>query len=544
MLAQLGARMRSLLRGDQYWEQGPVKEVGAIQLLRRVRERWEFVHNTTAARRFDLRAVLQANDHARAARAAPRLAEADWNVPLPLEWIDAAGRATPLDDAFFALHEYRLESLTGFPDAVFVSMAYRCILKRAPDRTGFQNYLSRLRSGTFDRIDVLRSLVRSSEAEPIGVRIVKLRRLDWWRRAQQVRVVGPLIAWANGLLRLSRLVRRQQVLEAQLEAVRSDTRDETRRITNETTGPLVSSLAALELARAQIEDGLAAIAQVLERLDADSRRQIMEADAQILRVDDRLERLDAVADLGRERLEWVEKRLQPAAHPPAEESASADDASMALLCAEVEARLYGEAVAVRAQIDRRLESVRAAGAGTREAPVLDLGCGRGDWLAAMRADGIEARGVETSGALVHACRDRGLVVDHAEPSRWLATAPAGHFGAVFALHLAEGMPLLDLVHSLRHVHRALRADGLIVIETVGAAGTPTGMDDSRRPVRPSSSIPLTPAVLEYLVASQGFEHISVEEDITVSAGATNGAARYTLLARKTLQASLLNGPSS
>ena len=547
MLAQLGARMRSLLRGDQYWEQGPVTDVGAIRLMRRVRERWEILHNTAPGpRRFDIRAVLLADEAARTARAAPPpLADGDWNVPLPSEWIDAQGNVTRLDDAFFAQREYRLESLTGFPDAVFVSMAYRCVLKRAPDRTGFHSYLTRLRGGTFDRIDVLRSLVRSSEAEPIGVRITKLRVLDFSRRAQHVRVVGPFIAWGNAFVRLPRLVRRQQLLEAQLAAARRENRDETREIINATVGPIVSSLRALELARAQIEDGLTAVAQVLERLDADGRRRVEEADAQGVRMEDRLSRLDAAANLERERLEWLERRLQPSVGPAAGEPASLDEATIALVCAEVEVRLRGESTAVVARSERRSAWIRDAGFGTSDTPVLDLGCGRGDWLAVLRDGGFEARGIDESSALIEACRGRGLVAERADPSRWLMTVPSEHFGAVSALHLVEGMPLLAFVELLRRIHVALVADGLVIIEVAGLANPVlTNALRDLRPVRPFGSVPLTPAVLEYLATSQGFERVSIVHDVADASGAQGDAGHYTLLARKPQRSSMSNALSS
>ena len=43
-------------------------------------------------------------------------------------------------------------------------------------------------------------------------------------------------------------------------------------------------------------------------------------------------------------------------------------------------------------------------------PVIDVGCGRGEWLELLAAEGVEAYGVDTNQVVVDRCRERGLDV--------------------------------------------------------------------------------------------------------------------------------------
>ncbi len=56
-----------------------------------------------------------------------------------------------------------------------------------------------------------------------------------------------------------------------------------------------------------------------------------------------------------------------------------------------------------------LAPVREAGAGTPDRPVLDLGCGRGEWLEVLREESLYGRGVDLNRAFIHKCRDEGCM---------------------------------------------------------------------------------------------------------------------------------------
>ncbi len=68
--------------------------------------------------------------------------------------------------------------------------------------------------------------------------------------------------------------------------------------------------------------------------------------------------------------------------------------------------------------------------------VLDLGCGRGEALAVLAAEGIPARGVDSSAGMVARCRERGLAAAEGDLFALLAQAGEGSQGG----RLAESSP--------------------------------------------------------------------------------------------------------
>ncbi len=96
--------------------------------------------------------------------------------------------------------------------------------------------------------------------------------------------------------------------------------------------------------------------------------------------------------------------------------------------------------------------------------VVDLGCGRGEFLELMQEAGIEALGVDHSAACVELCRRKGLRAEQADLLDWLR-AGTGSFDAVFCAQVVEHLPPACLPELVRLAGDALVPGGLLVIET-------------------------------------------------------------------------------
>lgn len=97
--------------------------------------------------------------------------------------------------------------------------------------------------------------------------------------------------------------------------------------------------------------------------------------------------------------------------------------------------------------------------------VLDIGCGRGEFVELMRAAGIEARGIDLSADSVARCRQKGLDAEQADLFDYLAAAGDGGFDGIFCAQVVEHLPPERLPEMIRLAAASLRRDGLLVIET-------------------------------------------------------------------------------
>jgi O-antigen chain-terminating methyltransferase len=98
-------------------------------------------------------------------------------------------------------------------------------------------------------------------------------------------------------------------------------------------------------------------------------------------------------------------------------------------------------------------------------PVLDLGCGRGEFLQVAREAGIGAYGVDLDVEATAACRASGLDARDGDLFDHLAGLPEGELGAVFSAQVVEHLPAERLGELFRLIARALRTGGVIIVET-------------------------------------------------------------------------------
>jgi SAM-dependent methyltransferase len=99
-------------------------------------------------------------------------------------------------------------------------------------------------------------------------------------------------------------------------------------------------------------------------------------------------------------------------------------------------------------------------------PVLDIGCGRGEFLTLLAAEGIAARGVDSDAGMVARCRALGLEVERGDANEHLAGLPDGSLGTIFSAQVIEHLPHDELRRLLELSLCKLAPGGLFIAETV------------------------------------------------------------------------------
>lgn len=168
----------------------------------------------------------------------------------------------------------------------------------------------------------------------------------------------------------------------------------------------------------------------------------------------------------------------------------------------------GPAAEISGRLEPYLRDLTAAGIREGER-VVDLGSGRGEWLALLEKAGFLATGVESRAELAEECRERGLDVVTADALDYLSRAPAGSIAAISAYHFVEHLDMTALVHLLELSHQALRPNGLLLLETPNPENVLVGA--SHFYYDPTHTRPIPPRLLAFVVEQAGFDGVAVRE---------------------------------
>jgi O-antigen chain-terminating methyltransferase len=135
------------------------------------------------------------------------------------------------------------------------------------------------------------------------------------------------------------------------------------------------------------------------------------------------------------------------------------------------------------------------------APVLDVGCGRGEFLGLLRDAGVDARGVDADADMVAYAQGEGLEVVQEDALAHLEGQEDGSLGGIFAAQLVEHLPPAALQRLLELAARKLRAGGLFVAETINPL-SPLALRHYFADL--THAQPLVPETLELLARQAGF----------------------------------------
>jgi O-antigen chain-terminating methyltransferase len=142
------------------------------------------------------------------------------------------------------------------------------------------------------------------------------------------------------------------------------------------------------------------------------------------------------------------------------------------------------------------------------APVLDLGCGRGEMLDVFREAGIAARGVDSNDDSIALCCASGLEAKKADLFTYLSESPDGSLGGIVCCQVVEHLPPARLPEMIQLAHAKLRVGGLFAFETPNPECL--AIFATHFYIDPTHRHPIPPALATFYLEEAGFGRIEIE----------------------------------
>ncbi len=266
--------------------------------------------------------------------------------------------------------------------------------------------LKRLRSGELNKIDLLATLRYSNEGKAKGVELDGLTVPALVRRLGQLPVIGYFIRLAIAFIRLPNQVRDQREFAGYVLSQQQQIADFVNAVSVR-TAECVERVSRVEQALSkqsttldELRDELRVEHEGLEKRQHD-HTALLET---FKTIEPRIEtRLATEKELMQSRIEDVRGQTEQLQALIEELQREPDFHYLDALYAALEDRFRGSREEIKDRFRVYLPYVEAA---REKGDVVDLGCGRGEWLELLNDAGIKARGVEKNRVLIELCRER------------------------------------------------------------------------------------------------------------------------------------------
>lgn len=438
----------------------------------------------------------------------------------------------------------RLKNLLRREDEEFVEACFRTILGRLPDQGEAAYHRDRLRDGRLRKLGLIEELRFSKAGRKRGVTIKGLRQ----RRLLAGLAKIPGVATVASLVRLPRLVgnvhrvRRQTEqlqelvgrlpvgishdfarleagLGARLEGQAAGLAQELAGMRRELAASRDAASGERSLARlpALVDERLQTAQLRLERLlEEKLTRQGQELTGRLGQLERDMGRLHEAVSAGHGRLEEVGERMVTVQRSiagrvavPGElpEVEPVPDGGADAFYAAFEDCFRGSREDIRQRQEAHLPLLEGQEARLGSLPVVDLGCGRGEWLELLRERLIPARGVDRNRVFVAENAARGLEVVEADALTHLRGLADGSVRAVTGFHIIEHLPFATLLALLDESLRVLAEGGFALFETPNPENLVTAAHKFY--CDPTHRHPIPPEVAAFLLRARGYRDVTV-----------------------------------
>jgi SAM-dependent methyltransferase len=156
-----------------------------------------------------------------------------------------------------------------------------------------------------------------------------------------------------------------------------------------------------------------------------------------------------------------------------------------------------------------LPLIKEHGIGRPDMPVLDVGCGRGEWLEVLREQGLECRGVDANRGMLARCLERNLPATEGDALSYLRALEPESLGAVTGFHIIEHLPFTVLMDLFDQTTRVLKPGGVAIFETPNPANVLVGSE--RFYFDPTHRNPLPSPLMRFVAEERGLCRVQVLE---------------------------------
>ncbi|ADY73948.1 Methyltransferase type 11 [Desulfurobacterium thermolithotrophum DSM 11699] len=411
-------------------------------------------------------------------------------------------REVPLEDSSKKTDEYvyTIEDFVKYHDVEFVRFAYRTILGREPDKDGLNHYLRKLRNGEYTKTDIIVRLRYSKEGRKRNVKILGLKKRALYAFLSGIPVVGYLLKILKFFITVPRFMRHINALESYIHYHMNHANQRFESLQNHINQSIINLEQKVGQRFAEVNSRLAEIDKINNRL-SELDIEISNLHRSLIETKNVLQNSLSIQDV---RISNLENRFFQIDLPKELEiNVELNIDKDKNYYSAFENVFRGERKEIKKRQEKYLKYVPEEC--LKNYPVLDAGCGRGEFLELLKEKGIEAIGVDINEEEVQILKEKGFKVVNTDINSFLKETEQ-EFSAIVSFQVIEHLQRDYLKEFLQLSHKKLVNGGAIILETVN----PWNYEAFARFYIDETHVrPIPPDTLSFMLRWIGFKDIKI-----------------------------------
>ena len=386
---------------------------------------------------------------------------------------------------------YIVSDFNQYNGEVFIRNIYLTVLKREVDLLSLEYYLSQLMSGKKSKTEILSSIRFSKEGRAKNVNILGIKKRYILTLLYKIPILGYIVKVFVAILRLPKILEKTDSFEAYCHEKLSDFQSQIDAKVN-----LSDFHKDMHMQNISIKDGF---------LNADKKLDLYISDINKIKnyikmVENNLDNLikkaenSIVTQCDTDKADFLQSIVKEKEHV------------LDLLYVSFENKFRGSRQDIKTRQVYYVPYIKKT-INSKEELVVDIGCGRGEWLEVLKENDIKAKGIDLNRLMVEEAIEYGLDAEYMDAIDYLSGLKDESTSVVTGFHIAEHLPFRALVSLLDESLRVLKKGGMIILETPNPENIMVGACSFY--TDPTHINPIPPATLEFLATHRGFQNVEI-----------------------------------
>lgn len=412
----------------------------------------------------------------------------------------------PLKDA------YTYEDFGIYNDEDFITNVYKALLKREPDQAGFEYYLQLLRSGKKTKMEIISLLRFSKEGRAQNVKLLGYKKRVLLTLLNKIPFISHLLKTTRFLLNIPKHMQELNYLQNHISRLENELKADINTKSNlnhkyiteldtKTAADKQEFSQKLNDFLIQAEDKIYILEDKLE--EKSNKEDTLELYQKLMQDKDQLllylNKVQTLIDEAKKRVpqEFTQKELTQIA-------SLEHDNKFESLYKSFEDKFRGKKEDIKNQLKIYLPFIQKISSSKEDISILDIGCGRGEWLELLKENDYKAKGIDLNSDILKECQKTSLDVEVADAIDYLKSMPNNSLSLITGFHIIEHLPSFDtILELLEQSHRVLKPNGMIIFETPNPRNILVGASDFY--LDPSHKNPLHPMTMKFFAQKSGFK---------------------------------------